>query len=136
MSWIGGYKGPAKKESESREEKRKKLEAERTLRAQHREKLRKQVQAAQEAEEESDQAVKNILAIDPDILAGDDTFVSESEIDNLLTDDVGNQTPIVDIIAETDFDQENGEDSATAMENLRSVQCPFNKGDVEFWLSQ
>ena len=35
-----------------------------------------------------------------------------------------------------DFDQENDDDSATAMENLRSVQCPFNKGDVEFWFSQ
>ena len=35
-----------------------------------------------------------------------------------------------------DFDKENADDSATAMENLRSVQCPFNKGDLEFWFSQ
>lgn len=34
------------------------------------------------------------------------------------------------------FDEENGDDSATAMENLRSVQCPFNKGDIVFWFSQ
>ena len=35
-----------------------------------------------------------------------------------------------------DFDQENVDDSATAMDNLRSIQCPFNKGDVVFWFSQ
>ena len=35
-----------------------------------------------------------------------------------------------------DFDQEDAEDSATAMDNLRSVQCPFNKGDIVFWFCQ
>ena len=35
-----------------------------------------------------------------------------------------------------DFDQQNEDDSATAMDNLRSIQCPFNKGDIEFWFSQ
>ena len=35
-----------------------------------------------------------------------------------------------------DFDQENVDDSATAMDNLRSVQCPFNKADIVFWFSQ
>ena len=31
-----------------------------------------------------------------------------------------------------DFDQENEDDSATAMDNLRSVHCPFNKEDIVF----
>ena len=45
--------------------------------------------------------------------------------------------PVVDEAANmVDFDQEDGEDSATAMDNLRSVQCPFNKGDIVFWFSQ
>ena len=35
-----------------------------------------------------------------------------------------------------DFDKENEEDSKTAMDNLRTVQCPFNKEDIEFWFSQ
>ena len=35
-----------------------------------------------------------------------------------------------------EFDQENGVDSATALENIRSVQCPFNKEDIVFWFSQ
>ena len=46
----------------------------------------------------------------------------------------GHQPPVV--AAMVDFDQENADDSATAMDNLRSVQCPFNKGDIEFWFSQ
>ena len=35
-----------------------------------------------------------------------------------------------------DFDAENADDTATAMDNLRSVHCPFNKSDIEFWFSQ
>ena len=35
-----------------------------------------------------------------------------------------------------DFDAENADDSASAMDNLRSVHCPFNKSDIEFWFSQ
>ena len=39
-------------------------------------------------------------------------------------------------ITMVDFDAENAEDSASAMDNLRSVHCPFNKSDIEFWFSQ
>ena len=39
-------------------------------------------------------------------------------------------------IAMVDFDKENADDSATALDNLRTVQCPFNKADIEFWFSQ
>ena len=45
----------------------------------------------------------------------------------------GPPTPVARMV---DFDQENVDDSATAMDNLRSVQCPFNKADIEFWFSQ
>ena len=85
MSWLGGYKGPKKSDSEnSREAKRKQLESERHQRAEQREKLRKQVQAAQEDQEKADQAVQDILSLEPEILTGEDTVVSESDIDNLL----------------------------------------------------
>ena len=40
------------------------------------------------------------------------------------------------VVIMVDFDQENEDDSATAMDNLRSVQCPFNKIDIVFWFSQ
>ena len=90
MSWLGGYKGPPKKSDseDSREAKRKKLESERQQRAEQRDKLRKQVQAAQEDQEKADQAIQDILALEPEILSGDDTVVSESEVENLLAPDV------------------------------------------------
>ena len=86
MSWFG-YKAPSTSKPDEvspRTAKRDKLDAERRQRAQHRDKLRKQVQEAQVAQQEADQAVQDLLALDPDILAGDDTYVSESEVDNLL----------------------------------------------------
>ena len=35
-----------------------------------------------------------------------------------------------------DFEVQNEDDSNTALENLRTVHCPFNKDDIEFWFSQ
>ena len=113
------------------------MQAERVKRAEQRDKLRKQIQSAQAAKEETDQAVQQILSLEPDILAGEDTFVSEGEIDNLLGDESVDQPPPAEAAAAmVDFEAENADDSATAMDNLRSVQCPFNKADVEFWFSQ
>ena len=34
-------------------------------------------------------------------------------------------------ITMVNFDAENAEDSASAMDNLRSVHCPFNKSDIQ-----
>ena len=44
--------------------------------------------------------------------------------------------PPAPVVRMVDFDQQNEDDSATAMDNLRSVQCPYNKGDIVFWFSQ
>ena len=38
-----------------------------------------------------------------------------------------------DVVA---FQAEDGQDGEKAMDNLRTVHCPFNKDDVEFWFSQ
>ena len=65
------------------------------------------------------------MELDPEIFNWEPDFISDREIESLL-----NAT-----ITE-DFDQENGEDSKTALDNLRTVQCPFNKDDIEFWFSQ
>ena len=140
MSWLGGYKGPPKKSDseDSREAKRKKLESERQQRAEQRDKLRKQVQAAQEDQEKADQAIQDILALEPEILSGDDTVVSESEVENLLAEtlnEAADMAPDPPPPA-VPFEAENGNDDEKAMDNLRSVQCPFNKEDVEFWFSQ
>ena len=146
MSWLGGYKGPPKKSDseDSREVKRKKLESERQQRAEQRDKLRKQVQAAQEDQEKADQAIQDILALEPEILSGDDTVVSESEVENLLAPDVPSEETLNEAAAmapdppppAVPFEAENGSDDEKAMDNLRSVQCPFNKEDVDFWFSQ
>ena len=54
--------------------------------------------------------------------------IDESEVEALL----GNNLEA----AEMDFDKENEADSATALDNIRAIQCPFNKEDIEFWFSQ
>ena len=153
MSWRGGYKGPSTSKSEPqvspRTAKRNKLQEERLKRAEQRDKLRKQVQEAQAAQVEADKTVQQLLALEPDLLSGEDTFVSEGEVDNLLADDSVDQQPpagIEDLVVDqpppaeaaimVDFEEQNEDDSATAMDNLRGIHCPFNKEDIVFWFSQ
>ena len=140
MSWIGGYKSskPSTSEADLREEKRKKLEAERALRAKQRVQRQKQLESIAKSREATEKAVQDLLALEPDILAGEDTVVSESEAEILLRIDENSE---VDLEAANNqaimtFETENGEDDATAMDNLRTVQCPFNQEDIEFWFSQ
>ena len=114
MSWLSGYKSKTSTSADSREEKREKLEAERQQRLQKRAALKQQLQQAQQYQDEANQAIKDLLELDPDIFNE-----PSSLIDSMV-----------------DFDQENAEDSATAMDNLRTVLCPFNKEDIEFWFSQ
>ena len=131
MSWLSGYKKSstcaATSEEDIREARRKKLEADRLLRTQQREQTKKKLLAAQASRAEADKALQDLLDIAPDILSGDtDTEVEVSE-------DILNDNSVAEMV---DFDQENENDSATATDNLRSVQCPFNKEDIEFWFSQ
>ena len=132
MSWLSGYtakpssSASAPSEADNREAKRKKLEADRLLRTKQREQTKKQLQAAQEAREEANQALQDLLDIAPDVL---DAVVGVDDV----SEDILEDEPEAIMV---DFDQENGEDSATAMDNLRSVQCPFNKADIEFWFCQ
>ena len=97
-------------------------------RAHQREKLRKQLKSAQEAKEAADLAEAELFALDPEIFVGSESLgeISESILDE-------EEPPAVIMV---DFEAENADDSATAMDNLRSVQCPFNKADIEFWFSQ
>ena len=91
MSWLGGYKPSSSKNSvtESREARRKKLEAEqaeRIKRAEARAKQRKLLQAAVQARQEADQAIKELCEIDPDI------FVGESTASGDISSDILNDT--------------------------------------------
>ena len=131
MSWLGGYKTSAPKptQAEIREAKRKQLEADRLHRAQQRTQHKQQLQAAVKAREEADKALQELLDIDTNIFEEQaHKSIAEEEIEELIAPDI--EATMVD------FDQQNEEDSATALESLKSVQCPFNKEDIEFWFSQ
>ena len=130
MSWFDRYKpstssGPS--DEDQREAKRKRLEAEKVLRenrAKQRAAQQKQLQAAIKARQEADEALQDLLNIDPDILTGASAdIIPEDEVERLL-----------DIMA--DFDRENGEDGDKAMEKLSTVVCPFSQEDLDFWFSE
>ena len=132
MSWLRGYSAPSSKqtESEAREEKRKKLEAERLSRAQQRAARAKQLQVAIQSQKEADQALKDLLDIDPDIFAGTSSEeISEDEIALLLEESTDSN------MAEA-FDVENGTDGDKALDKLGTIKCPFDKNDVEFWFCE
>ena len=133
MSWLGGYKPSSSKNSvtESREARRKKLEAEqaeRIKRAEARAKQRKLLQAAVQARQEADQAIKELCEIDPDIFEG------ESAASGDISSDILNDTDKEDqVVIMADFDQENGTDGEKALEKMSQIQCPFNVSDLDFW---
>ena len=148
MSWIGGYKSkspasPAakireaqrKKLEQEREEKRKKLEQERLDRANQRAEHKKQLEAARQAQEETDKEVEDLLAIDPDILELEDEakeLVIESASD-ILNDTMPDQEEVV-----IDFEDENGVDDARALQeasrNLERFQ--WDQDDLSFTFNQ
>ena len=132
MSWLSGYKSKPStssstaSESDVREAKRKKLEQDRLLRSKQREVTKKQLQAAQESREEANKAIKDLLAIAPDIL---DTPIIETSEDILESSDT-------DSAAMEAFEVENGIDSEKALDKLGNVKCPFEKDDIEYWFSE
>ena len=132
MSWISGFKPSTSKaatESEIREAKRQKLEAERAerqLRAKQRADRQKQLQSAIQARREADQAWKELLEIVPDILDGP---VTTEDIPNDILEEEN-------VTIKMAFDKANDTDDKGAMDGLKSVQCPFAKDDIEFWFSE
>ena len=74
-----------------------------------------------------------MLNIDPDILADESRVdFTDKEVDELLAPESMAPEPAAPVA----FEAENGTDDAKAMDNLRTVVCPFNKDDIEFWFSQ
>ena len=87
MSWVSGYnKKPS--ESDLRELRRKQLELERIERKEKRSKYNQQLQAAIQAQREADQAIQDLLNIDPELFAEEDPAeeISEQDIANILAD--------------------------------------------------
>ena len=131
MSWLGGY-NPTKKsttEAESREDKRKKLEAEkaeRLDRAKKRVARQIQLQDALNAQREADKACQELLSLAEDIF-GEDFYTDAGDEDSDID---------IDSVIMTDFDKEDGTDGKGAMSELKGVQCPFMKDDIEYWFRQ
>ena len=103
---------------ELRENKRKELEAERDRRAKNRNKLRRQIQSAQLAQDEANQAYLEFLNIATDIFAEEDQEEPQQ-------------------VTMVNYDQATADaDDEGAYGNARDVRLPFNKEDVKFWFSQ
>ena len=125
--WSYKSSNSSASEENLREARRKKLEQERLFRHQQRADRKKQLQAAIKSREEADQALKDLYNIAPDIFDGTDS-------ESVLIENVDELLDLSDNMAE--FDTINGTDSATAMENLKSVQCPFELSDIEYWFTE
>ena len=91
MSWLGGYKskpstsqnsGPS--EEQLREAKRQKLQEERLLRAKQRSEHKKQLQAIIESRKEADQALQDLLDVDPGIFEGESIEITDDEVKAIL----------------------------------------------------
>ena len=109
------------------------MEADRLARAKQRETSRRIIQQAALSKEAEEQACREILDLDPDILVGEEVSVENSEIEQLL--DQSSQSAASDEIM-PDFDAENGTDGKSALGDLKSVIWPFMKDDIEFWFGQ
>ena len=133
MSWWGGKnQQPKKSEDDLREEKRKKLEAERQARAKHRSKLRDQIRSAQESREEANQALQDLCNLDPDIFEGEpETSVSEDILDT--SEESENSVAVM-----TNFEDENGTDDDKALTNaIRELKgYEFEQNDLDFYFNQ
>ena len=137
MSWFG-YKAPSTSESSEpqdspRTAKRKKLQAERLQRALQRDKLRKQLKAAQEAREAADLAEAELFALDPDIFEG--TLDEEVSSDILEDSDTSANMPNEAIVA---FEDEDGQNDDRALQEACSSlsRLQWDKDDLLFHFGQ
>ena len=126
MSWFN-YK-PSASEADTREDRRKKLEEERLKRAQDRVKRQQKLQAELEAQRLSEEAISELLTLDPSEVFAE--RFTEEEVAELL--DTSEEVEI----KMTNFEDENEADGKSALDKLGSVKCEFSKEDIEFWFSE
>ena len=126
MSWLSGYKA-TKKLSESeiiREEKRKKLEADRLARNIKREAHKKQLEAATRAREEASEILDQFLQIDPDIFAGD--VIDEAIDENILNDST----------EMANFDEKDEENGAEAIKSLGQIKVNWDAENPSYFFQK
>ena len=123
MSWLGYKATNSKSESETREEKRRKLEQERLFRSKQRDAHRKQLQAAIDSRREAEEALQSLLDIDPSIFEGEDSEeISPEEISELLK--------------MTNFDEQNADNGADAMKNLGQIKVNWDSEDPQYFFQK
>jgi len=102
-----------------------------------------QLESIAQAKQEADQALQDLLDIEPDLLARDDLSIADSEADQLLADsavvaDTSNRDtedqPAEPVIM-TSYDKSTGEDAEDVYKKLSSLTLKFCKNDPKFWFS-
>ena len=128
MSWFARIKEdkPPLSEADLREAKRKKLESDRLQRLKQRENRQKQFEAVARAQQEANEALEEILNLDPNIFEGDveDISVSESEIEELL-----NETKM-------NFDQKNEDNGADAIKSLGQIKVNWDAENPQYFFQK
>ena len=129
MSWLG-YKSKSLQDNQtdSREEKRKKLETARKERDERRNQLQKHLKQAQIARQEAEQILQEFCDIALD-LSDNDTPIDNSEVDieDIIID------PAVTMV---NFDEDNKENGDDAMKNLGQIKVKWNAENPDFFFAQ
>ena len=142
MSWIGKLKPKpstsAQSEEESRDSKRKKLEADRLLRAQKRADRKKELEEFLQSRQDSDQAVQNLLEIDLSVFEGEQIELTDEEAALILESsesDIESDETMPDAVV-VEYDQANTEDGEKAQDLGRHVKVEFSASDIRFWFGE
>ena len=136
MSWFSRISTGGDNSSipsvDARERRRQLLEQERQQRASNRSKLQQALENAKRSREEANQACRDLLNLDPDIFQEDPNNTNDpSEIDSNILNDSSESVNMGD-----EFEDVNGTDGKSAMEGLKSVQCPYEGDDLEYWFTE
>ena len=131
MSWLGGYKPSTSKisEAELKEARDKKLAEDRLFRAQQREKRYKQLIAANKAQEEAKQALKDFLAIDPDLFQ-DLSNLPKEEVD------VEELLEFEEEVKMANFDTLNEDNGADAIKNLGQIKVSWDGENPQYFFQK
>ena len=128
MSWRD-HKTVKSSLTEERERKRKKLEEEqkeRLLRAQERAKRQNQLQKALESQREADQALKDFLAIDPELFQGEEEIEENFDISDFLEDK----------IVMANFDELDADNGADAIKSLGQIKVNWDGENPKYFFQK
>ena len=130
MSWFGALKNTSNSRPtvSPRTAKRNQLDAERKERAHKRIERKKQLEATLRAEREADEAILNLLDLDPDIFEGEDELIiDDEEVSELLAEE--------ETMAEN-FDELNTDNGADAIKSLGQIKVSWDAENPEYFFQK